>query len=271
MMNQRMTMTDHVRELCSTTVHREHYEYDLQHASGSITRYGADHVTTNPPLIEQLWGSNANQAGEDAGGLGAAHPSSRPAANLDAIDAAARIDGASATWIVELGGKDPGDTIDRVLAVHGLAAGVERCGRRAGRAGDNCCTYHQIEVDVRSWWVQARVLTGWDSAAWKPDATCPLCAERRTVSIRWSSGLATCTSCHECWDGDNIGILAEHIRAEAEAARFLPSPAPDPCRCEWPQDLQVGRIMQCPDCGSRYCVKVQDMVVPSLARHRWAG
>lgn len=250
-----------VRELTEPTTHQARYDYDH-----NGTSYTANWPTTNPPLITQLWSSAMSPSGqvEGPGGMAA---TSRPAANLDAIDAAADIDIQAARWVRDLGEDDPGDTIDCIRKLHALAASVHRCGAYASRRGRDCCTWHAIESDARSWWVRARVLTGWDTPARKLAGTCPLCGERDSVRVRFTAKLATCTKCHETWDEENIGMLAEHVRLEAEAERFAPPPAPDPCRCVWPQNEQFGRVMVCPDCGSRYCVKVQDQVVSRLPRH----
>lgn len=267
-MNRRLTLPELVHELTAWHTHREPYEYDAHHQNGSTTHYTADHVTHQPPLLTQLDRSitPSGQGGE----VGAGAPGSRPTANLDAIAAACDIDLEAARWIRDMGEDDPQDTIGCIRRLHGLTASVHRCDRAAGRAGRDCCTYHAVEVSVRSWWVRARVLTGWDTKARKLDGTCPLCGERGTVQVRLSSGLGACTSCHETWDGETIGILAEHMRAEAEAERFLPKPTPVVC-ADAADDGQVSRIMLCPDCGSRRCVKAQEQTVGRLHNHRSAG
>lgn len=265
-MTARMDLHDYIRELTERHTHREPYEYEQDDGHGNATRYNTHHTTTHPPLITQLWGSTtpAGQGGE----IGAAAPSSRPAASLDAIDAAARIDLAAARWLKDFGEDDDDDTIQVIRRIYALTPTVHRCSRASGRHGTDCCTYHAIEVAARSWWVQARVLTGWDTPARKLAGTCPLCAHYGTVLVRFSSSLATCTECHEAWDEYTIGMLAEHIRLEAESERFTPPPPDNECRCIWPQDLQVGRIMLCPDCGSRYCIKTQDLIVTTLPNHQ---
>lgn len=259
----RRTLVDYVRELTEPTTHREPVTVEKRHPNGSTTTYTEDHIIAATPLIEQLWDSlePSGQGGE----VGATHPGSKPAASLDAIAAAAKIDIDVNRWITDLGEDAPLPTGDAIRRLHGLSAGVHRCKRAAGRKGLDCCTYHLIEVAVRSWWVMARVLTGWDSPTWKPNATCPLCGQRQTIAIRESVKLATCTACHEAWDESNINLLAEHIRLEADQG---PTPrAMEPCRCAFPRDVMVGRIVVCPDCGSRYCVKAQDQRVAKLTRH----
>lgn len=264
-MIRRLDLTDYVTELTAWHKHREPYEYDAEHGNGSSTHYKSDHVTDQPPLLTQLDQSitPAGQGGE----VGAAAPGSRPTANLDAIAAACDIDLEAARWVRDLGEDDPQDTIGLILRLHGLTASVHRCSRGSGRAGLECCTFHAIEVSVRSWWVRARVLTGWDTKARKLDGTCPLCGVRGCVQVRLSSGLGACTNCHETWDQETIGILAEHMRAEAETERFLVPPEPMICQ-DLDDDDDVARIMLCPDCGSRRCVKAQEQIVTRLHNHR---
>jgi hypothetical protein len=77
-----------------------------------------------------------------------------------------------------------------------------------------CCDVHRIERDMRRWWTQARLVSGWDQAAWAPNNTCPVCDERRSLRIHAHDKAAFCTSCRETWGPGSIGILAEHVRAE---------------------------------------------------------
>lgn len=266
-MTRRLSMAEHVHELTAWHKHREPYEYDAEHTNGSTTHYVADHVTDQPPLLTQL-DQSVSPAGQ-GGEVGAAAPTSKPAANLDAIATACDIDREASRWVRDLGEDDPQNTIGLILRLHGLTASVHRCDRSSGKAGRACCTYHAIEVSVRQWWVRARVATGWDTAAVKLSGTCPLCGERGAVKVRYSSGLGSCTSCHETWDSETIGILAEHMRVEAEAERFLPRPRPLAC-VDVDDDGSVWRIMLCPDCGSRHCIKAQGQIVKRLHDHRRA-
>ncbi len=270
-MTTRLDLHDLVHQLTNWHTHREPFEYHLEHGATS-TRYATNHLTQQPPLIAQVWGSvtPASQGGE----VGAATPTSKPTANLDAIDCAADIDRQAARWVRDLGEDDPLDTIGCIRRLHGLTASVERCARAGARRTEagrvDCCAWHAIEVDVRSWWTRARVLTGWDTAARRLHGTCPLCGTRDAVRVRFSAGVATCTSCREWWDEETIGMLAEHIRLEGEAERFAPAPPPVACR-ELDDEGAIARMMLCPDCGSRRCVKAQDQVVKPLSRRRAVG
>lgn len=260
-MNDRPSMQDQVLELCQPSTHREHYTRAQHNRDGSTTWIGGDHITHNAPLITQLWGAAAAMDSTEGGAR--AGFTSKPAARLDAIDAATHIDLAASRWVRDLGEDDPDDTIGCILKLNGLTASAHCCDKRPTRG---CCTVHAIEADVRAWWVQARVISGWDQAAWQPDNTCPLCGVKGGLRIRVEEKLGTCIKCRETWDDTTIGLLAEHIREES-TERTPASLVKSPCWCPWPQDLFIARAGTCPDCGSWYCDKALEQIVGRLLRH----
>ena len=71
-----------------------------------------------------------------------------------------------------------------------------------------------LDSDVRLWLVWCRVLTGWDTPAWQPNAKCPVCGIRGTLRIRLDRHTACCieSSCRAAWDEDTIEYLATHVR-----------------------------------------------------------
>jgi hypothetical protein len=197
-----------IRELCHPSTHTERIQQPHTNTDGSITWHTTTHQTTSPPLLDQLLATHTANGQQGGSATGFA---SQPPANVGAIDAAIRIDIAAARWVRDLGEDDPGNTKQVVLKLSGLLPSVVRCGKKPE---PECCTWHLIETDIRHWWTTARCVTGWDEAPWKPDNTCPLCTERRSLRIRLTDHLATCTECHASWGPDEIGLLAEHIRAE---------------------------------------------------------
>lgn len=259
-----MELGDYVDELTRPHTHREHYTAKVGH-----TTFGMDHVLRTPSLILQLLAGDIPSAAAEEGPR--AGFTSKPAARLEALDAAIRIDLGAARWVRDLGEDDPGDTWDPttrtyltgsgtiacIRLLYGLAASADRCRRpKAGRDKEtnkvNCCTWHQIEHDIRSWWTQARIVTGWDAAAWAPDNTCPMCAERGTLKIRLVEQIGMCTKCRSTWDSTNIGLLAEHIRSESSAER-KPKQRRGPCWCPWPKPIVPDLSRLCPVCGSARC------------------
>lgn len=234
-----MELVDYIDELTRPHTHREHYEYD----SGR-TRFGVDHVTKVAPLLEQLQFAAPAGKGDESSGGGY---ESRPSASIHSIDTLTHIDLEAARWVRDLGEDDPVDTIACVRKLAALSAGLEACSKRHR----GCCTRHELEHDVRRWWAQARVVTGWDSPAWRPDSTCPMCGERGTLRVKLVDQVGLCSECRETWDDTNIGLLAEHIREESATERKTPvkvfcwCPSPRPAVDVWPS--------LCPSCGSPWC------------------
>lgn len=197
-----------VRQLTEYHTHREPFTG----VTDKGTAWNDVHVTQVPPLIHQL--TNADPA-SGAGGSG--KPASKPPTSLDAIDTYTHIDLAAARWVRDLGEDDPADTIACVRKLYSLAASAHFCGHNKATLEDRkvvCCTVHDVERDIRHWWTQARIVSGWDVAAWAPNNTCPVCEKRRTLRIRPDDQTAMCTGCRETWDTGSIGILAEHVRLE---------------------------------------------------------
>jgi hypothetical protein len=205
---------DLVRDLTLPHAHREPYTLRV-----SGTTWTKGHVTLVPALIDQLLSATPAGSGEESGSGTA---KSRPAARIEAIDTLMLIDDEASRWLYRLGHNDPNDRLDprtqlpipnprattrtAVLAVitklHGLHASASAEHKRG------------IEYDARRWWHQARIVSGWDSAAWRPDNTCPVCEVRRSLRINLTTQTAVCIECREVWDTTTIGLLAEHVRIE---------------------------------------------------------
>lgn len=212
MSQPRTDIHDWVAELCEPIVHVEHYV--IEKRSGGVTMWhGRDHRTEHPSLVDQLY-SALSASGSVEEGMRPGF-TSKPAASLEAIDAVVRIDRAAARWVRRLGQDDFQDTEGCIRALHALWPSTRHCHQKAT---EGCCDRHDIIRDVRSWWTTARCVTGWDSPAWKPDATCPLCGTRGTLRVKLAAEAATCIECHGTWDTESIGLLADHIRAESDAA-----------------------------------------------------
>lgn len=234
---QPMTLADYVRELTTTHQHREHY---TTREAGAWVAH--DHRTQVPALLAQLIANDTPSATAEEG----PRPgfSSKPAARLEAIDLAIRIDLDAARWVRDLGENDDrADTAATVRQLHGLSASADPVQRKA------------IEHDVRRWWIAARIVTGWDSAAWTPDNTCPQCTERGTLRVRLADHMGICTNdvCRSVWDEATIGLLADHIRFESEEEK---DPRTPPVACAQLPDYQPTDLgFLCPACGSARCVR----------------
>jgi hypothetical protein len=232
-----MQLADYIHELADHHQHRE--TYTVRSLTGGFAP--RSHVTRVPSLMTQLWEndtpSNTAEEGPRPGFK------SKPAARLEALDTAVRIDLEAARWIRDLGEDDVHtDTAASIRQLHSLAVSAHPLQRAA------------ITNDVRRWWTQARIVTGWDSPAWSPDNTCPQCGERGTLKVRLGEHIAMCTKdvCRTTWDETNIGLLADHIRAESEAERQQ-RPGTGPCWSPWPKPSVPDLSFMCPACGSVRC------------------
>jgi hypothetical protein len=247
---------DMLADLTRTRSHREHLTATVGH-----TTVGHSHFTKVPPLLAQLRYADWTK-GTERGGSGY---ESRPAASIEALTVLSTIDLEASRWVRDLGEDDPATTIGCVALLGGLMASTTRCrrhnalvDREAGKV--TCCTWHAVARDVGRWWTQARIVTGWDLPAWRPDNTCPCCGVRRSLRIRLSERIGLCVECHETWSPNSdpgYQVLADHIREESEAGRPGLRVPVGPCSCEWPPAAvatELGLAKLCPRCGSSTCV-----------------
>lgn len=203
-LGQRLDMHDLITELTKRHVHREKYT-----VRENGTWWTKDHVTRVPALIEQL--QTGTPTGTGDGALKGFE--SRPAAWLECIDTLVRIDLECSRWVKDLGEDDDEiDTAKLLRKLYGLYPSAPKC--RRTHPGTDCCSRHAIEADVRRWWLQARIITGWETSAWRPANTCPACSARGKLRVRFSPQGAFCVECRTTWDELTIGLLAEHIRTE---------------------------------------------------------
>lgn len=193
-----MRLADYIRELTEPHHHVELYQ--VRQGTLWVTRR---HLTKVPSLLVQLRAAAPSSTGEDRAAAGYG---SRPTARIEALDCLARIDIEAARWVKDMGEDDPLDTADCLRRLHGLAPSAAEVTQRA------------VERDVRRWWTQARIVSGWDSPAWRPDNTCPLCGVRGGLRVKLGDQTAFCVDCGETWHSDNISLLADHIRSENHEA-----------------------------------------------------
>jgi hypothetical protein len=132
-------------------------------------------------------------------------PASKPSARLDAIATWQRIDKQATDWAHILGTRARTPLPDRL---RGLIGGAAARGDLQGK----------LASVVRSWTVEARVVTRLETPAYVPDVPCPNdeCERRGTLRIRLEAGIAACVQCGTFWDRDNITILGGYVRWAAE-------------------------------------------------------
>lgn len=226
---------DMVRHLTRPHQHEEPYLSEIGYWVGQGTSdarfvvcssWPGRHISEVPALVYQLLGAAPSGVLDQMG----ATFGSRPAARIEPLDTVMLIDAEAGEWVDRLGGVIPADLIDprtllpirgsgavrAIQRLGGLHPSIEHCTQHSGQRDDNgrwCCTRHRLEYDVRRWWHQARIITGWDVSAFKPHNTCPVCDQWDTLRCRIDAAL--CIECRSIWDGpDEIGVLARHMKAE---------------------------------------------------------
>lgn len=201
-------LAEAVDALTQPRTHREPYTRRTE--AGTLIH--DRHVTRVASLLEQL-GASVSPSGEVRLDSGHAVPGSRPTARLEAIDALMAIDVEASHLLAYTGGTDRGDIGANLRAL---------VGRMSTLADDD-----QAEVarTAGRWVSRALSVTGWEVEPFRPDNTCPLCAEKRTLRVRVVTAYevhASCVACGETWTPESIGLLAEHVRwengEEAESA-----------------------------------------------------
>lgn len=201
-------IADSVRELVEPARHAERFEeWDERTRRHMPSRL---HWTRHPSLLDQLRAAGtAGRGGEDGptGGY-----ESRPAARLAATDRLIAIEQAVDDWLVRrmntYGQRISLEQNLRLLV--GSAADLDKPGRLA------------LQRETARWVTWARVVAGWDSEPWRPNAACPMCEQTGGLRIRLDERVATCLDCGEAWDSATLSLLADHIRginAEQEDAR----------------------------------------------------
>lgn len=249
-----MQLADYIRDLTEPHTHAE--DYTIRSGKAWV---GQRHITRTPSLLAQLW---ANDVPSNAAEEGPRPEfTSKPAARLDALDTAVRIDLDAARWLRDLGEDDPVDTVVCLRRLHALAVSAHPATRRA------------ITSDVRRWWIRARVVTGWDAPAWTPDATCPQCGNRGTLRIRLADQIGTCVedACRATWDQTNIGLLADHVRLESEEAEKPTIARRGACWCPVPKPVVPDLSRLCPECGSARCMQALQVRLVDTLRAQRAG
>ncbi|MFK5689586.1 hypothetical protein ACI3EY_07955 [Ornithinimicrobium sp. LYQ92] len=181
---------DHIRELVQSHTNTERITRD--DGTTSI------HAVTHPPLLDQLQQAttgSSNLSDDNAG----TRFGSKPAGHLEALDLLARIDRQSAA-LGDVHGIDEPHLTKRLIRLSGFIG-------------------HRPDRQVKAWWSAARVITHWDSPAYRPHGTpCPACWDTGTLRIRIDEEIGHCTGCGETWDATGspdtppLGLLAQHVR-----------------------------------------------------------
>ena len=198
MIDPLLRLTDAINELTQPRTHVERFTRDTGH--GPVTRRWSMRVGS---LLDQLGLCVSPGTGIDLA-AGHAVPGSRPTASIEALDALMAID-VEVAQLADYHDVKREDIIGNLRGLLGVATGSD----------DAEQSY--LAVRAERWVSRAKSVTGWADPVWRPDNSCPLCEERRSLRVRIMSASemhASCVHCGETWTPDTIGLLAEHIRYE---------------------------------------------------------
>lgn|GEM_PF-3958342 len=203
MSDQLDTIGEAVDALTDPMFIRERYEI----WDGNRNRKIKYHTHRMPSLVDQL--AAAAIPGEvyieETAGIVRRTPQSIPPARVEAINLSLAL----AAWAADTAWRSKvklrEHTADNLRAIVG------------GRHDSE--TAAQLLHQLRRYVYQARVITGWESPPWRPDAPCPNC-EQRGLRVRLLTSTAACIECGEVWDVRTIGLLAEHVRSITKRAKL---------------------------------------------------
>lgn len=148
-------------------------------------------------------------AGASGGGF-----ESRPAANLEPLDALLRMRREVGAWVRIAFREHPAGLLADLPMIASRAHGLDEDDQAL------------LDRDVLRWWAKARIVTTWDAAPLKVFVPCMVCGVRGKIRVTLDPMAAVCLECESAWDEGTIGILGEHIRLAtdrpARRARRLP-------------------------------------------------
>lgn len=167
------------------------------------------HKTTQPGLLTQLGQAIARTGGAAEGSMGGAY-GSRPPLAVEALSRHLAITVQVMDWCAHLGIVVRATVESNVRALVGASTTLDQDDARA------------LLADLRRWRRWAAVLTDWEKIITLRQAPCPIsdCAQVGTLRINLTTATAMCRTCGSTWaeDDGSLGILAEHINSEANAA-----------------------------------------------------
>ena len=214
-MNDRADMlqdiADVAAELCDARKHREPYTVwtPIRH------RKTLHHETTRPGLIAELHA--LFEPGSTADERGARGYASRPPLNFEAAALYTVISGAVWRWVWSLKAELRDTVQGNVRLLVGAASQMDSDTQAA------------LLSEMRSWQRRAAILTGWQSAPWRPSVPCPACAGMNTLVVNLADQSGFCNAwlpgeernCDAYWNADTIGILADYVRSQSESKQSV--------------------------------------------------
>jgi hypothetical protein len=191
-----------------TEPHQHHepiYDRD-QHRNRRMRRIW---TTTQPGLLAALWQAvaPARTTTDDDSSNNSGFRSAPPLC-VEALSRHTQIQIATVRWCWSLHIELRDTTDSNIRALVGAAGNLDSD------------TQHALLDELRQWRTWAAVMTGWQAPAYAPHVPCPNpdCQRADTLRVNLDRQTALCIACRTTWDRDNIGILADYIRASTEAA-----------------------------------------------------
>lgn len=206
MTDARTELADAVSALVDPIRHAETYVLRAPYPGGPGGAEVRVHRTVHAPLLDQLARAIEPSSSAKAGSRGY---ESSPSARLDAIDMLRRIAIGAGVWLIDLGLPPPGDTAGNLRALVGADLDVS--------------TLAALARDATRWVTWARIVTGWDVPALRPNVVCPACSVRGGLRLRVDPVSAACVSanCGATWTTDaEVAMLAECLRDGADTGEL---------------------------------------------------
>lgn len=198
MTDQLTHLGDLVDQLCDTTT----TEIPLHTWSPSRhKRMTAVTTIRHQPLIDALATAIHGRGHSEQGG-GRSVPGSRPPLDLGALDRYRAIE----------------QGVDHWRNVFGTARRDNLKSDLRGLVGGASTAYSglvdQLAAEAGKWVSWCRVIAGWDTPAWRPNAPCPVVdCGAKALRVRLDKRTAICVACGETWGNDRIELLGRHIHA----------------------------------------------------------
>lgn len=163
------------------------------------------HEIRVPGLIEQLYmaATDPSLVAEEGGSR--MKPKSKPPLAVEAWSRFQDVDRAVRRWVRSVRITEHSDLSRCIRELVGAAAG-----QRGYLAWDEETT-EALLLEMRSWRTWAAILTGWESAPWRPYIHCPVCEGVSTIWVNMTVGSAYCASCKFDWD--DARKLADQVAA----------------------------------------------------------
>lgn len=208
-----------ITELVDPSTHTERYKRDRPAAVGETTTTRRGRVTarrvsrqqtittTIPSLLDALRAACVpGSAPEQVGATGGAFES-KPPLEVEAVTVYRGIRDDAARWARKYG-LNPREPLPRTLRLLVSVTATED--QRAN-----------LLTDATRWVREARLAVGLDAAPITVEARCPICGRKNAIVVH-GVGLtpdrqhANCIRCNVTWSPDQLGLLAEMLRANRE-------------------------------------------------------